>query len=190
MFNCFDIEGPWNIAQPPEWETRRDFDFAFIRMMAGSIVDWPGLYRKTYHSLRPGGRIEHVEVDWDMGADGNSMPEDAALRQWSDLFKDATASAGFPVNVSSEARKAWLRNAGFVDIQDRYVKIGCNPWQIEPGPRVASRWLNLGLVCGAEALSMAPFTRHMGKTKQEVDDMIVKFHREVCTLRIRSYLKV
>ena len=57
------------------------FDFVHLRLMIGSIGDWPGLYKEIFRCLKPGGWLEHTEYDCDVTSDDSSQPADAALAQ-------------------------------------------------------------------------------------------------------------
>lgn len=47
QFEIDDCEEEWMYSHP--------FDFIHIRGMGGSIADWPGLLRRAYENLAPGG---------------------------------------------------------------------------------------------------------------------------------------
>ena len=54
-FQVDDCESEWTFGQP--------FDFVHMRILSGSIADWPKLMRSAYKNLKPGGYLE--VVDWE-----------------------------------------------------------------------------------------------------------------------------
>jgi len=57
------------------------FDLVHLRLMIGSIGDWPAVYKEILRCLKPGGWVEHTEYDCDVTSDDGSQPADAAMAQ-------------------------------------------------------------------------------------------------------------
>jgi SAM-dependent methyltransferase len=61
-FQISDAHHDWTFEQ-------ESFDFIHIRNLHGSITDWKKLYREAFKALEPGGWIEHIETNLQMGSD-------------------------------------------------------------------------------------------------------------------------
>jgi len=47
-----------------DWTYQPDsFDYIHVRCMLGAIQDWAHLYREIYNCIKPGGYIEHLEIN-------------------------------------------------------------------------------------------------------------------------------
>lgn len=164
------------------------FDLVHIQMMLGAIRDWPELYRKSFRHMKPGGSIEHVEIEWVPRSDDNAQLSESALVYWSRIFGDAMRRCGQPVDIFDAG--AELRAAGFVDIAEEVIRLPVNPWGESTRERELGTWFNVGLTHGLEALSMAPFTRVEGWKKSDVDALLDDVKRELCSLRHRAYCRM
>lgn len=113
-----DVESPW-MYNPDE-----AFDFIHGRQMAGSIRDWPALYREIYKNLKPGGYVELQEVDLFVKSD-----DDLELEKIPNLVKllsegqKASASFGKRVDVAPELKQGII-DAGFEDVTEVIHKVG------------------------------------------------------------------
>lgn len=57
------------------------FDLVHLRLLIGSISDWPSVYKDIFRILKPGGWVEHTEYDCDVVSDDATQPADAVMRQ-------------------------------------------------------------------------------------------------------------
>jgi len=84
--------------------------------------------------------------------------------------------------------KDHLEKAGFTDVQERKVKILCNPWRnTDSQEELIARWFNLALTYGIESMSIGPFMAKMGMNRPQFDEMIKKVRFESCLLRHHLY---
>ncbi|KAI4597641.1 hypothetical protein KJ359_004345 [Pestalotiopsis sp. 9143b] len=163
------------------------FDMVHLQMLAGSIQDWPALYRNAFRHLKPStGVIEHVEIDFTPLSGDNSLPYDSRLRFWFNELRLAHQQAGRPI-VLDPTPETLLRQAGFEDIKRNIKEIPYHPWPSSEHQRDVGRWFNLGMVHGLEAMSLAPLTRHRGYSKEQVDALLQDVKREICTRTFRSH---
>ncbi|KAF6837767.1 regulator of secondary metabolism (methyltransferase domain-containing protein) [Colletotrichum plurivorum] len=176
-----DVEAPWPVEE-------QRFDLVHVQMMLGAIRDWPELYRKSFKHLKPGGSIEHVEIEWVPRSDDNTQLPESALVYWSNVFREAMRRWGQPIDIFDAG--AELRAAGFTDITEDVIRLPVNPWGESTRERELGTWFNVGLTHGLEALSMAPFTRVEGWKKPDVDGLLDAVKRELCSLRHRAYCRM
>lgn len=163
-----------------------DFDLVHIRMLNGSIADWPSLYAKAFRHLRPGGKIEQVEIDFCPRSENGKMPATASVVQWYNMLMEAMDRRGQPMRLAGDTKER-LRNAGFVDIVETTIRVPFNPWSRDRHEQNIGRWFNLGMTHGIEGFTIAPFRRALGMPEAEVHDLIAKVKRDIATLQWHSY---
>ena len=157
-------------------------------MKALEEVETEDLANDAFNShLKPGyGYMEQVEIDMFPRCDDNTFPENTSLKLWYNCLAEATNRALRPIAYNHETG-ALLEHTGFVDIREEIIRVPLNPWPTDPWQRDVGRWYNLGLTEGLEALTLGPFMRILGWTKDEVDILIERVKREVCTRRMHVY---
>lgn len=98
------------------------FDLIHWRVLAGSIQDWPALYREAYKHVKPGGWIEAQEHETQVASDDGTAEEATELRNWLDSVVEASEKFGKTLNVAKK-QKQWMIDAGFVDVKDDIYKV-------------------------------------------------------------------
>jgi hypothetical protein len=114
QFQVDDCESEWSFSKP--------FDYIHLRILSGSIADWPKLINNVYRSLTPGGYIEIAEWETYSRTDDNSLPEDSALNKWQNELNEAAVKFGREMRTALKI-KDWATDAGFVDIQSEIIKV-------------------------------------------------------------------
>ncbi|KAJ5728604.1 uncharacterized protein N7483_003112 [Penicillium malachiteum] len=112
-----------------EWTWKDKFDYIHIRQLLGSFSEkgWDNLYQNCYKNLEPGGWIEQTEFDIRVYSDDGSLPKDSVLSEWGHMFIPCGERAGRPLTTQETMRGA-LKQAGFVDIQEKLYKVPMGPW--------------------------------------------------------------
>lgn len=96
-----------------------------MRYLIGSIIDWDQLFKEAFKALKPGGYVESYESSPYMVSDDGTVVEGSAMHQWGELFvsaKDALGGRTFTV-VDDGLQRSGMEAAGFVDIEERNVKV-------------------------------------------------------------------
>lgn len=97
--------------------------------MAGGINTerWTGYIRDIFRSLRPGGWVQMVEIDFNAQSDNGAIGlADSALRQWSQTYLYAMEQCKNP--RAPRRLGGWLRNAGFTDVDERMIPLPMCAW--------------------------------------------------------------
>jgi hypothetical protein len=137
--------------------------------------------------LKPGiGVIEHVEIDFLPQSGDHSLPQDSKLRFWFSELRSAFERARLPLSLEP-APESWLKQAGFEDIKRNIKEIPYHPWPSDEYQKEIGRWLNMGMLQGIEAMTMAPLTRYKGYSASQVRVLIEDVKREICTRSFRSH---
>lgn len=123
------------------------FDLVNSRLVAGGINTerWTGYIRDIFRSLRPGGWVQMVEIDFNAQSDNGALADssfarvraamepraytsltDSALRQWSQTYLFAMEQCKNP--RAPRRLGGWLRNAGFTDVDERMIPLPMCAW--------------------------------------------------------------
>ncbi|KAI8955088.1 S-adenosyl-L-methionine-dependent methyltransferase [Xylaria longipes] len=180
-FHRRDVEDPWIRVEP------NSFDLIHIRMLNGSIENWPRLYRQIFQHLKPGtGLFEQVEIDWRPQSDGDPRPlADSKLMEWSQKVHQGFARAGKKLEMDPNT-KTILEDIGF-SVEHRKIPIAFNPWPEDEHKKEIARWFNLGLNQGLEALTFESVIHYLGYPEQEVRELIERVKEDICRREWRTY---
>jgi hypothetical protein len=181
-FEIDDVTSPWTYAPS-------SFDFINIRSLYGSISDWRALYAQIHTGLEKNGYLHQVEMSIQFKSDDGSLTPDHVLSQWSDIFHEASKRFGksfYEVwNLST-----YIRDAGFVDVEERVYKVPVNSWPANPHMKELGRWNLLHITQGAEGWGLFLLTKVMGWTPEEAHMFIAKFRGGVKERRVHAYFEV
>ncbi|KAH6970498.1 S-adenosyl-L-methionine-dependent methyltransferase [Ilyonectria sp. MPI-CAGE-AT-0026] len=176
----FDLEDSWD-AIGLGW------DFIHARTLFGSIESWPDMYQKMITHLKPGGYIEHIEIDWDPQCDDRSLPPNSSLSQWAKKLLDAMDRYGRPMKVDSKETQRQLGVAGFTNISETVIKAYCNDWPEDSHDKEVGNWFNFGFSIGLAALSYAAMVETLRMSKEEVESLCNEVKSEICTRSYHAY---
>ncbi|RDW68160.1 hypothetical protein BP6252_09556 [Coleophoma cylindrospora] len=169
-----------------EWTYSSKFDFINVRMMTGSISDWPKLIQQCFQHLNPGGYVEISDIIFPITADDGTLSKESALARWSDLMLKASQS----LNRSLESAKTYrglLEGAGFTELEETEYKWPQNRWPREKRFKELGMWTLENISTGLEGLSLALFTRGLQWSKEELEVFLVDVRKDMKNTRIHSY---
>jgi hypothetical protein len=119
--------------------------------------------------------------------DDGTLPENCQLRTWYDYLVDASARSHKPIKYN-HAAKDQLKNAGFIDIEEKIIRAPLNIWSNDPHQKEIGGWYNLGLTEGVEALSLALFYRMFHwNVDQHIRPLIESVKGELAKPKIHAY---
>ncbi|KAK1970888.1 S-adenosyl-L-methionine-dependent methyltransferase [Colletotrichum sublineola] len=178
-FMVDDVEEPWLYSQP--------FDYVHIRGMTSSIRDWKKFFQQAYNGLAPGGYIELLEGHLRPECDDGTFKPDEVLSQWVDKIEECCKIFGQPfVDVPSLA--PLLKEVGFVDVTISKFKWPINPWPKDPYYKELGAWCLENTLEGLEGFSMAPLTRALGWTREEVNIFLIEVRKKTRDTSIHGYI--
>lgn len=170
-----------------DWTWRENyFDYIHSRFMIASISSWPALLRKAFKHCKPGGYVELQELDPRFVSDDGSLKQDSALCYWSEKICEAAQEYNRPIPVFTEY-KAWLENAGFVDVQQVIFKSPTNSWPKSKLLKEASKFQLLAHIEGLEGISLGLMTRGLHWKAEEVKVLMARLRPELKNRSIHSY---
>lgn len=166
------------------------FDYIHVRFIAGWIEDWPRFMQQAYAALKPGGYIElHDQYDYYHSDDG-SISADSALRRWIGLIDEAICKSRKLEWVAAVKRQdEFLRDAGFDSINKRVYQLPVGPWPKEDRMKALGLCVRQHEFDSCEGFSLAPLTRVMGWTTDQVNSLIDDVKRDLMDRRIHSFIR-
>ncbi|KAF2836685.1 S-adenosyl-L-methionine-dependent methyltransferase [Patellaria atrata CBS 101060] len=173
------------------WTFRENFaDLIHWRLLIGSINDYSALLSSIYRTLKPGGYIEiHDLGDPEMHSDDGTLREDSSTVLWQKTFYQAMDVFGRHI-ATPEDYKKWLAEAGFTDIVERIYKRPSNTWPKDRRMKEIGKFTCANMLEGYKAFSLAPFTRALGWSVDEVDILVAKARTELKDRSIHAYQNV
>lgn len=108
--------------------------------------------------------------------------------RWGELLCEAARVFGRPMGSDcSEQYIEWMRQAGFVDIQQRMFMWPSCGWPKDPFMKELGKWNQINILQGLEGFCLALLTRGLGWKKEEVDVFVAKVSNDFNNRRIHAY---
>lgn len=166
-------EDDW--AMPPE-----NLDYIHTRVLLGCFTDFRDIIRRGFHYLQPGGFMESQEIMSTPYCDDVTMQPDWEFLEWSNLCQEAAEKASRPLKIAQELKK-WYEEAGFVDVQEKVFKIPINPWPEDKHLKALGAMWEENMLAGLSGFSMAPFSRALQWSKDEIQVSLTDIHCNATT---------
>ena len=132
------------------------------------------LTNKIKRIMRPGGRFESIEIDFEPHCDDGSLPGNSAVCKWWEFELQATTDKP----LAYPEMEGLLQQSGFTDVQSAAYVLPFHAWL--PSMKSVGDWMRCVLSvydgypeCHTfNGLSMAPFTRQLGWSRGHVDSFV------------------
>jgi len=144
------------------------FDFIHSRMLLGSFTDFKDIIERSFFYLKPGGWMESQELMSTPYCDDGTMPPDWLFLEWSKYADQAAMIADRPLRIANKLKR-WYEEVGFVDVQQKIYKLPMNAWPKDKHLSTLGRMNKDNWLAGLSAYTMAPFSRHLDWTKNEIE---------------------
>ncbi|GKT72381.1 Methyltransferase domain-containing protein [Colletotrichum tofieldiae] len=154
--------------------------------MTSSIADWKKFLKQTYNGLAPGGYVEIFEGHMRPECDDGTLTPEHTLSKWVDHIEECGRISG-RLFVDVPSLVPLLKEVGFVDVTVAKYKWPLNPWAKDLHYRELGSWCLENLMEGLEAFSMAPFTRALEWTREEVNVFLVDVRKDLRDRSIHAY---
>jgi len=120
--------------------------------------------------------------------DDGTMPSDWPFKEWSDTMHEASVRAGRPLKIANKMKR-WYIEAGFVDVQEKIIKIPINSWPRDRHLKsLGSHWAE-DILAGLQAFSLALFSRIFMWNKTEIEVYLVNVRKAITNTRVHAYNK-
>ena len=95
----------------------------------------------------------------------------------------------FGINpLSMERNPELLRDGGFENVEERVWKVPIGAWPRDPKMKTVGVYNRSILIDALQAVSMAPLTRGLKWTREEVELFLIEVRRSLMNASIHSYL--
>ncbi|KAJ5488180.1 hypothetical protein N7453_011634 [Penicillium expansum] len=176
----FDFEAPWTMGED-------SWDIIHMQMGCGSVASWPSLYRRVFQHLRPGAWFEQVEIDFRPRVEDKDGEPGRAMASWYSTLKHATEATMRPLAHSSNDTIRNLQEAGFTEIDHQIVGLPMNPWHPDSHEQKVARWYNLAISESVQPLCLAPFSRVLSWSREQIDRIAFDVKQEAFDKKIKTY---
>ncbi|EKJ68620.1 hypothetical protein FPSE_11196 [Fusarium pseudograminearum CS3096] len=178
QFELDDIDEDWTYSEP--------FDFIHSRFMNFSVQNWKSYLTKIYENLTPGGYVELQDVDVIMGSDDGTLKPDTTMYKWCQLLDEAAGTFNRSFERTTNF-KTLLQEVGFVEVVETRYKWPTNGWPRDKKYKELGHWNNANASLALEALTMAPFTRGLGWSREEVESFLIALKSDWNNPKIHAY---
>ncbi|KAI8662358.1 hypothetical protein NCS56_01039400 [Fusarium sp. Ph1] len=180
-FEIDDCTQEWTFAP-------NSLDYIHMRWLVGSIVDWPQLFKEAYKCLKPGGYVESHEALSRMDCDDGSIHEKSAMHQWGKFFVEGGKKIGrsFTI-VEDEVQRKAMKEAGFVNIEERNFKVPIGGWPHDPKQKEIGRYAQATLEQDIEGYVLFMANTVEGWSKDEIEVYIRLLRRELHSGKMHPY---
>ncbi len=176
-----DAEEEWTVPE-------NHYDFVHSRILMGCFHDFKTIVQKGFRHTKPGGWMECSDVTMLPECDDGTMPVDWPFKDWSENMNRASEIAERPLQMADKL-KTWMTEAGFVDVQEKVVKLPINSWPRNPELKVLGKWWAENLLMGMEGFSLGLLSRVLGWSKDQIEEYLITVRAGILNRRVHAYHK-
>ncbi|KAK2051023.1 methyltransferase domain-containing protein [Colletotrichum caudatum] len=177
-FEVDDIEDEWTFTQP--------FQYIHSRFMTSSIRDWKLYLQRCYDNLEPGGYLELQETAIFAKSDDGTLKPEHPLIKWAEYLMEASIKLGAAWVDTPELRELMLE-VGFEGVTLHTYKWPTNSWPKDEHFKELGEWNNVNFTTGLEAITMAPLTRALDWSPEEVRLFLIDVRKDGNDRNIHAY---
>jgi hypothetical protein len=111
------------------------------------------------------------------------------MQKWAKMLLEAAWRAKKDWTCPTKYKR-YMEDAGFVDVTEVQYKWPINPWPTDGLEKAKGGWCLMNLILGLESMSMAPMTRYLGMSEEEVREFLNSVQKEVKNQNIHAYIPV
>ncbi|KAK4112905.1 S-adenosyl-L-methionine-dependent methyltransferase [Canariomyces notabilis] len=171
-----------------EWVFHHKFDYIHGRYLLLFLKDWNHVFKSFYKNLHPGGWAEFQEIIICFQSIDGSI-EGTALQRWNTLLLEGIRKMGRRPTEALRCKK-WMAEAGFVNISEKKFAVPMNPWAKGKVQKALGAMQMANNLEGVDGLTMTVFTRSLGWTPAQVEEMLVDVKRDMKDRSIHAYITV
>ncbi|GJC85656.1 putative methyltransferase tdiE [Colletotrichum liriopes] len=140
-------------------------------------------------NLSPGGYLELNDVDGFPTSDDGTLTDDCNLMKAFRLCFEALAALGSPFEEFSRF-EGIMSEIGFEDVHIRRFKWPTNSWPKDQRHKELGIWNHENLAPHLEGLLMAPLTRALDWTREEVSLLAMEARKDLADRSIHAYFNM
>ncbi|KAK8256024.1 S-adenosyl-L-methionine-dependent methyltransferase [Phyllosticta capitalensis] len=171
-----------------DWQFRKNsFDFIHSRDCYLSVRDWPRFVRQAFEHLKEGGHLELCCVWAVPQSDDGTLDMDSGYVELCQTFMEIGDSIGADAHAPRRF-KEHMHNAGFVDVQETVFKVPTSEWPKDKRLKKIGAMERMNLLEGGEAFLLRGFTKEFGRSRAEMEIMLMRMRKELMANRFHSYV--
>jgi hypothetical protein len=121
-------------------------------------------------------------------SDDDTIPKTYKYDEFVRLLNQGLHAFGFDLHALTN-NPQWLRDAGFINIDEKQFKVPIGTWPKDPKLKTAGLY-NKSIILDFFQAALAPFTRGLQWTKEEAEVFLVEVRKDVLNTSIHSYYTV
>lgn len=126
------------------------------------------------------------DISFPLGCDDDTMPPSSAMAQWSEYMIQACVALDRRIDLAATYKER-MEKAGFVDVVEVIQKWPQNSWAKNPELKEIGMWTMVNMLQGLHGLTMAPLTRGLGWSMEEVERFLVDVRNDVKDTKVHCY---
>ncbi|RDW81850.1 hypothetical protein BP6252_02962 [Coleophoma cylindrospora] len=178
LFVVDDAEDPWEFSQ--------QFDYIHGRMLVTCFKSHLEVFKSAFSSLRPGGYIELQDLCFPTRCDDGTW-DGTAYKHWMGLIMAGAEALGKDWSRVPKY-KAFLQEAGFVDVVEEKYDIPIGTWAKGKINKTLGTWCRADTLGVLQGLSLAVLTKGLGMSVEEVEVLLVDVRKNVNNNNIHLYM--
>ncbi|KAH6976760.1 S-adenosyl-L-methionine-dependent methyltransferase, partial [Ilyonectria destructans] len=171
-----------------EWTWSKTFDFIFCRMTTGSFADDFKIVENAFNQLQPGGYFEAQDIA-PLRCDDGTLSETSDLWRWMTLIQEGLEKLGRSTTAAQE-RKSTMEAVGFEGVVETVYKWPTNHWPRDKKYKDLGKWSLVTIDYGLEAAALAPLTRGLGWSREEVLALVARARKALRDTSVHAYWPV
>ncbi|KAH6666537.1 S-adenosyl-L-methionine-dependent methyltransferase, partial [Plectosphaerella plurivora] len=146
-----------------DWVDLETYDYIHCRYMAGSIKDWPRLFKQIYNHLSPGGFVEFQESDNVLVSEDGTLKDDNAIVKMMTGLMDACDKIGRNMNPAPSF-EGWAKDAGFSNVVKQNFKLPVGTWAKDKRLKECGLYARQNFLEGVQGFTAQLFSGVLGWT--------------------------
>ncbi|KAJ6437454.1 glycoside hydrolase family 76 [Purpureocillium lavendulum] len=165
------------------WDFSHTFDYIHTRSTVGCWASFETqIAQQAFDALEPGGWFESQEVDSNVCCDdGTLKPDNPVALLFNDLV-EASSRLNRPPILGATLKEVYER-VGFVDVQQRGVKMPIGGWPRDPTLKEIGFMWAANLLEGLAGFSYQLLNRVFNRTAEEIDVALIDVRRHLDSIR-------
>ena len=119
--------------------------------------------------------------------DGTLPKEGSAYVEVCTTFQDIAEKIGAAPDAPL-SYKSWMLDAGFQNVCEHTFKIPTSPWPKDPRLKKIGALELMNVMEGVQAFLLRGYTTDLGRTREELEVLLMQMRKELVNQRFHSYV--
>ncbi|KAL6917305.1 hypothetical protein FSST1_008800 [Fusarium sambucinum] len=181
IFEVDDFESDWLFHKP--------FDFIHARELGGCISNSRRLFRQALDNLVPGGYLEMQAVHAEFKSDDDTVGNAEHALFWMKTIVEGSVQFGKPLNCTPKWKQE-MEEAGFVDVEQKILKIPIGSWPKDPTLKEIGHFQSLQEAKLIASYTPGIFSRILHWKDAEIQVLMARVKKDLSNPAIHLYVPV